>query len=130
MPLSRRFEADQQCSLFSGSAVDVTRYGKSQKDVNNLSVKFYITIGILFIIVLGMPFHVVIYHLIRGTYRSTVWFLPYKTLYVRKERKFSKHFYLICNFLHFHASGCRLIRTMVSDMLFHWPHKLLVCFEL
>lgn len=55
--------------------------------VNKFSVRFYIIIGIWFVIVLGMPFYVALYYLIRGTYTPTVWFLPYKVMYVWKDEK-------------------------------------------
>lgn len=70
-----------------GAQVDELRYERSKANVNKLSLRFYIFIGILFVIVLGMPFHVALYHVIRGSYDSSVWFLPYKVLYVLEIEK-------------------------------------------
>lgn len=112
-------------SIFLSGATDaIVSYTESKQFVNRFSLRFYTTIAILFIIVLGMPFHVAFYHVIRGTYNSSVWFLPYKVLYVWKEKKLAHFmFRLTSNFLHFHTSGCRSTRMWASDMRSHWPHK-------
>lgn len=83
-----------------------------------LSLQFYVFIAILFIIVLGMPFYVAIFHVIRGSYESSVWFLPYKVLYVWKDKRLIQiHIsFVMYNFLHFHASGCHLIKPLALDM--------------
>lgn len=73
--------------LFAGSIHGAKRYDTSKEIVNKFSVRFYIIIGVWFVIVLGMPFYVVLYHVIRGTYTPSVWFLPYKVMYVWKDEK-------------------------------------------
>lgn len=70
-----------------GSASGAKGYDTSKDYVNLVSIRFYISIAILFVIVLGMPFHVAFYHVIRGSYNNSVWFLPYKVLCVWKCEK-------------------------------------------
>lgn len=48
--------------------------------VNSFSMFFYKLIITLFVIVLGMPFHMALFRWILGTYSADVWFLPYKIL--------------------------------------------------
>lgn len=56
--------------------------------VNKLSLIFYKFISTLFVIVLGMPFHLAFFTWICGTYSADVWFLPYKVLCVFKKTYF------------------------------------------
>lgn len=50
--------------------------------VNKISMTFYKFISALFVIVLGMPFHMALLRWMLGTYSPDVWFLPYRTLFV------------------------------------------------
>lgn len=67
---------------FLGDQRSYFDYKKTEQKLNVYSIRFYKFVTILFVIVLGMPFYVVIFHLVMGTYDSSVWFLPYKVLCV------------------------------------------------
>lgn len=84
-------------------------YKITEQKVQLFSIRFYKFVTILFIIVLGMPFYVALFHLIVGTYDFSVWFLPYKVMCVWETTKLSS-FNKKINFLHFHMPDCRLIK--------------------
>lgn len=69
---------------FSGVAVGNTIYEETEQNVHKFSSLFYAYIVSVYTIVLGMPFYIVIYHLVAQSYTSDSWILPYPTLCVCK----------------------------------------------